>query len=87
MKFDAPVENRWTIQTYHFTLHECGGPQVGEVTRLAQKGNTYVVKLCTFPNRLVAEITRNRNGHTRSVNVHISEYLAWQIDHISNYSL
>ena len=27
----------------------------------------YVLKLCTFPSRLMAEITRNRNGHTRSV--------------------
>ena len=27
----------------------------------------YVLKLCTFPSRLTAEITRNRNGHTRSV--------------------
>ena len=33
----------------------------------AQKRNMYVLKLCTFPNRLMAEITRNRNGHTRSV--------------------
>ena len=27
----------------------------------------YVLKLCTFPSRLMAEITRNRNGHPRSV--------------------
>ena len=27
----------------------------------------HVLKLCTFPSRLTAEITRNRNGHTRSV--------------------
>ena len=33
----------------------------------AQKLNTYVLKLCTFPSRLMAEITRNRNGHTRRV--------------------
>ena len=33
----------------------------------AQKRNIYVLKLCTFPSRLMAEITRNRNGHTRSV--------------------
>ena len=33
----------------------------------AQKRNMYVLKLCTFPNRLMAEVTRNRNGHTRSV--------------------
>ena len=26
----------------------------------------YVLKLCTFPSRLMAEITRNRNGHTGS---------------------
>ena len=31
------------------------------------KLNTYVLKLCTFLNRLMVEITRNRNGHTRSV--------------------
>ena len=37
MKFDAPVENRWTTQTCYFRacLHGGGGPQVGEVTRLA----------------------------------------------------
>ena len=37
MEFDAPVENRWTTQTYHFRalLNEGGGPQVGEITRLA----------------------------------------------------
>ena len=33
----------------------------------AQKQNIYVLKLCTFPNRLMAEITRNRNGQRRSV--------------------
>ena len=33
----------------------------------ALKRNTYVLKLCTFLNRLMKEITRNRNGHTRSV--------------------
>ena len=27
----------------------------------------YVLKLCTFSSRLMAEITRSRNGHTRSV--------------------
>ena len=27
----------------------------------AQKRNMYVLKLCTFPNRFMAEITRNRN--------------------------
>ena len=27
----------------------------------------YVLKLCTFPSRLMAEIARNRNEHTRSV--------------------
>ena len=27
----------------------------------------YVLKLCTFPSRVMAEVTRNRNGHTRSV--------------------
>ena len=26
----------------------------------------YVLKLCTFPSRLMEEITRNRNGHTGS---------------------
>ena len=31
------------------------------------KSETFVLKLCTFPSRLVAKITRNRNGHTRSV--------------------
>ena len=37
MKFDAPAENKWTTQTYYFRvcLHGGGGPQVGEVTRLA----------------------------------------------------
>ena len=33
----------------------------------AQKRNMYVLKLCTFPSRLMAEITTNRNGHTGSV--------------------
>ena len=33
----------------------------------AQKRDIYVLKLCTFPSRSMAEITRNRNGHTRSV--------------------
>ena len=33
----------------------------------AVKRSTHVLKLCTFPSRLMAEITRNRNGHTRSV--------------------
>ena len=33
----------------------------------AQNRNTYVLKLCTFPSRLMAEITKNHNGHTRSV--------------------
>ena len=33
----------------------------------AQKRNMYVLKLCTFPSRLMEGITRNRNGHTRSV--------------------
>ena len=33
----------------------------------AQERNMYVLKLCTFPSRLMAEITRNRNGYTRSV--------------------
>ena len=33
----------------------------------AQKRNIYVLKFCTFPSRLMVEITRNRNGHTRSV--------------------
>ena len=27
----------------------------------------YVLKLCTFPSRLMAEITKNRYGHTRRV--------------------
>ena len=27
----------------------------------------YVLKPCTFPSRLMAEIPRNRNGHTKSV--------------------
>ena len=27
----------------------------------------HVLKLCSFPSRLMAEIARNRNGHTRSV--------------------
>ena len=27
----------------------------------------FVLKLCAFPSRLMAEIIRNRNGHTRSV--------------------
>ena len=31
------------------------------------KSETCVWKLCTFPSRLMAEITRNRNGHTRCV--------------------
>ena len=26
-----------------------------------------VLRLCTFPSRLMAEITRNRNGHTRNL--------------------
>ena len=29
--------------------------------------NMYVLKLCKVPSRLMAEITGNRNGHTRSV--------------------
>ena len=33
----------------------------------AQKRDIYVLKLCTFPSRFMAEITRNRNEHTRSV--------------------
>ena len=33
----------------------------------ALKRNTYVLKLCTFLSRLMAEITRNRNGHTGSI--------------------
>ena len=33
----------------------------------AQNRNMYVLKLCTFPSHLMAEITRNCNGHTRSV--------------------
>ena len=45
MKFDTPVENRWTTQTCYFRacLHGCGGPQVGEVTRLAvvEKWNAF----------------------------------------------
>ena len=31
------------------------------------KSETCVWKLCTFPSRLMAEITRNCNGHTKSV--------------------
>ena len=45
------------------------------VTRLAgvafmaksSKAKHVCLKLCTFPSRLTAEITRNRNEHTRSV--------------------
>ena len=33
----------------------------------SKKRNMYVLKLCTFPGGLMAEITRNRNGHTRNV--------------------
>ena len=33
----------------------------------AQKRNTYVLKLCTFPSRLMAEIGRNHNRHASSV--------------------
>ena len=33
----------------------------------ALKPSNYVLKLCTFPSRIMAEITRNRNEHTRSV--------------------
>ena len=48
----------------------------------AQKRDMNVLKICTFLSRFMAEITRNRNGHTGSINVHISEYLALFIDHI-----
>ena len=45
------------------------------------KSEMFVLQLCTFPSRLVAEITRNRNGHTRSV-----KYLKSTIFGFPNYS-
>ena len=47
----------------------------GGVTRLdgvafmakSSKAKHVFLNLCTFPSRLLAEITTNRNGHTRSV--------------------
>ena len=42
-------------------------PSRGRVHGKKLKSEMCVLKLCTFPSRLTAEITRNRNGHTRSV--------------------
>ena len=38
--------------------------------------NMYVLKLCTYPSRHMAEIIRNRDGHIRSVKCSHLEYLA-----------
>ena len=38
-------------------------PNRGRVHGKKLKSGTYVLKLCAFLSRLVAEITRNRNGH------------------------
>ena len=40
----------------------CNPPSWGRV----HGKNMYVLELCTYPSRLMAEITRNRNGHIRS---------------------
>ena len=52
----------------HVNVSRWGNPPSrGRVHGKKLKSETCVLKLCTFPSRLMAEITRNRNGHTRSV--------------------
>ena len=41
-------------------------PSRGRIHGKKLKSETCVLKLCTFPGRLMAKITRNRNEHTRS---------------------
>ena len=52
----------------HVNVSRWGNPlSRGRVHGKKLKSETCVLKLCTFPSRLMAEITRKRNGHTRSV--------------------
>ena len=55
-------------QLLHLGLQQGNPPSRGRFhEKKALKRNTYVLKLCTFPSRLMAEITRNRNEYTKSV--------------------
>ena len=56
------------VTVCHVNVARWGNPPSrGRVHGEKLKSEICVLKLCTFPSRLMAEITRNRNGHTRSV--------------------
>ena len=56
------------VTVCHVNVARWGNPPSrGRVHGKKLKSEMCVLKLCTFPSRLMAEITRNRNGHTRSV--------------------
>ena len=58
----------------HVNVSRWGNPPSrGRVHEKKLKSETCVLKLCTFPSRLMAEITRNTQG---VLNVHISEYFS-----------
>ena len=54
------------VTIYHVNVSRWGNPP-GRGRVHGKKRKMYVLKLCAFPSRLVAEITRNCNGNTRSV--------------------
>ena len=57
-----------TIIICHVNVARWGNPPSrGRVHGKKLKSEMRVLKLCTFPSLLMAEITRNRDGHTRSV--------------------
>ena len=64
----------WVTLSAGVTLCHVNVPRWGDPSsrgrfhgKKTRKWNTYALKLCTFLSRLTPEITRNRNGHTKSV--------------------
>ena len=57
----------WEITDFDDRLSQRSKFVLRRLEQKAQKRDMYVLKLCTFLRRLLAKITRNRNGHTKSV--------------------
>ena len=57
------------VTIYHVNVSRWGNPpsRVRVHGKKLKSETCMFLKLCTFPNRIAAEITRNRSGHARSV--------------------